>query len=123
MLKRSRFRSGLDALHFGERDGHLGLSRGGSAGDGMNGGLDLDEPLFEALLQMELFLGAALRAGGQQQPHCHPAAAHAEQHGSGQLTGIQGPVEAHCAAVHKQQLVFTERFESRRCGVAHQQHG
>ncbi len=123
MLKRSGFRSGLDALHFGERDGHLGLSRGGSAGDGMNGGLDLDETLFEALLQKELFFGAALRAGGQQQPHRHPAAAHAEQHGSGQFTGVQGPVEAHRAAVHEQQLIFSESFESRWRGVAHQQHG
>lgn len=120
--ERSGFRSGLDALHFGERDGHLALSRSGRAGDGLDRCLDLGESLFEALLQTELFFGAALRAGGQQQPHRHPAAAHAEQHGAGQLTGVQGPVEAHRTAVHEQQLVFSERFESRRRGVAHQQH-
>lgn len=59
------------------------------------------QPLFKLLLQIQFFFGVAFSKGRQQETDGHGGSSHTEQYSTSQLTNIQSPVETDSVAVRK----------------------
>lgn len=77
--------------------------------------LQIGQPLLKLLLQVEFFFGITFGEGRQQEAHSHGSATHAEEHGTGQLTDVQGAVEADSMAVQDSRKAEIEMTVTHDC--------